>query len=196
MKKGRIFVISAPSGSGKTTIEKRVLESIKDLFSSVSLTTRSPRPGEKHKKDYHYVSRPLFEKEIKKQALLEWEENFGYLYGTPKNFVLKKIKEGKDILLSIDVKGARHIKRKFPESVLIFIKPPSFKELTRRLKSRNTDNEAEISKRLKLAEKELRSAGRYDYVVVNNKLEDAVRRVVSIIKKERLKWHTSLRKNF
>ena len=185
MKKGRIFVISAPSGSGKTTICKKVLESVKNLAPSVSVTTRRPRSGEKNKKDYHYVSKSSFRKKAKKGELLEWEENFGHLYGTPKQFVLGKIKKGKSLLLSIDVKGAMRVKSKFPESVLIFIKPPSLKELSRRLNARNTDRAMEIAERLKIARRELKVAPKYNYVVRNDKLEKAIRRVISIIKKEK-----------
>jgi len=184
MKKGRIFVISAPSGCGKTTICKRVSKRVKSLVPSISKTTRPPRPGEKREKDYHYVSRRLFEKEIKKDNLLEWEENFGYLYGTPKRFVLKTLKKGKSLLLSIDVKGAMKVKKIFPESTLIFIKPPSIKELSRRLKSRNTDAHTAVKNRLNIAKKEVKFAPRYNYIVVNKKLEKAVNEVVSIIKKK------------
>lgn len=185
MRKGRIFVISAPSGSGKTTVEKRVLERTKGLVPSVSMTTRPPRRGEKDRRDYRYLPKEVFKKEIKKGNLLEWEENFGNLYGTPKKFALGKIKEGKDVLLSIDVKGAMKVKGKFPESVLIFIKPPSREELSRRLKRRGTDKDAEIAGRLKLAETELSYAPKYDYAVVNDDLERAVGEIVDIIEKER-----------
>jgi guanylate kinase len=184
MKKGRIFVISAPSGCGKTTICKRVSKRVRALLPSISVTTRPPRPGESRGKEYRYISRKLFEKEIKKGNLLEWEENFGYLYGTPKHFVLEKLKKGRSLLLSIDVKGAMNIKKLLPSTTLIFIKPPSIKELSRRLKSRNSDTHAEIGSRLKTAKKELKFAPRYNYVVVNNKLENAVNEVASIIKKK------------
>jgi len=185
MKKGRIFVVSAPSGSGKTTICKQVLAKIKDLAPSVSITTRPPRRDEKDKKDYYYVSRESFEGRIKDGRLLEWEENFGYLYGTPKNFVLKQLKKRKDLLLAIDVKGAMQVRQKFPKSVLIFIKTPSLKDLSKRLAERNTDEKSEITKRLKVAKQELAFMPRYDHVVINKKLDDAVKEVVSIIKKER-----------
>ncbi|MBL7157666.1 MAG: guanylate kinase [Candidatus Omnitrophica bacterium] len=184
-KKGRIFVVSAPSGCGKTTICKRVLRKIKGLTPSVSTTTRRPRRGEKNKKDYRYISKKLFKKEVKNRSFLEWEENFGYFYGTPKRFVLEKIKKGKDLLLSIDVKGAMNVKKKFPKSVLIFIKPPSIKELSRRLKLRNTDDKAEIARRIKIAKRELKFAPKYDYIVVNDKLENAVDELISVIKKKR-----------
>lgn len=183
-KRGRIFVVSAPSGCGKTTICKRVLQRVKNLVPSISLTTRAPRPNEKNKRDYHYVLPKIFKNNIKEGSLLEWEKNFGYLYGTPKDFVLKNLKEGKNLLLSIDIKGAMNIRKKFPDSVLIFIKPPSLKQLKARLKSRNTDKSADIEKRLKVAKKELDFVQKYDYVVVNKRLRDAVNKVVSIINKE------------
>lgn len=186
MKKlGRVFVLSAPSGSGKTTIWEKASKKIKGISSSVSMTTRRPRKNEKNKKDYYYVSRDHFKKEIKKGNLLEWEENFGHFYGTPKKFVLEKIKRGKDILLSIDVKGAMQVRKKFPKSVLIFVKPPSMKELSKRLKGRATDCGDEIKTRLKIAKKELKYAPKYNYVVINDKLGKATKEVVSIIKKER-----------
>ncbi|MCQ9206914.1 MAG: guanylate kinase [Omnitrophica bacterium] len=185
MKKGRIFVISAPSGSGKTTICKKVLEQVKNITPSVSFTTRSPRKGEKNKEDYHYLPEKEFKEEVRRDNVLEWEENFGYLYGTPKRPVLEKLEEGKDVLLSIDVKGAREIKKKFPKSILIFIKPPSIEELRRRLKVRNTDDENEIAKRLEFAKDELSHIREYDYVVANDELTRAVREVISIIETER-----------
>lgn len=184
MTKGRIFVVSAPSGCGKTTVCKRVLKKVTNLTPSVSATTRPPRRGEKNKKDYYFLSREAFKKEIKKGALLEWEENFGQLYGTPKRFVLGKIKKGKNLLLSIDVKGAMQVKKKFTDGVFIFVKPPSLKELSRRLKNRHTDGRAEIKRRLKIAKKELGFAPRYDYIVINKNLGKAVSRIISIIKKE------------
>lgn len=185
MKKGRIFVVSAPSGSGKTTICNKVLDEIKSLVPSVSFTTRKPRAGEKEKEDYFYISRERFQKEIDSGNLLEWEENFGYLYGTPKDLVVKALKEGRDLLISIDVKGALAVKKQFPKSVLVFIKPPSMEELSRRLRSRNTDGEEEIETRLKIAEKEMEYIPQYDHVVVNEKLDDAVNEVIDIIKKEK-----------
>ena len=162
MRKSRIFIISAPSGSGKTTICNRVVERVENLIESISLTTRRPRSGEEHAKDYHYVSPEEFKEEIKKENLLEWEENFGYFYGTPKDLVVNNLKEGKDVLLSIDVKGAKKVKNIILETTLIFIKPPSFEELSRRLKTRNTDNEKEIETRLNLAEKEIEASKDYE----------------------------------
>ncbi|MBN1354005.1 MAG: guanylate kinase [Candidatus Omnitrophica bacterium] len=184
-EKGKIFVISAPSGSGKTTICKEALKRVKNLVPSISLTTRNPRRGEKDKKDYCYTTVEVFKKKINNNEFLEWEENFGNFYGTPRRFVSDKIKDGKDVLLSIDVKGAANIKKRFPESVLIFIKPPSIKELLRRLKARNTDCDEEIARRINIAKKELKRMSMYDYVVVNKKLNDAIKEIIGIITKER-----------
>lgn len=183
-KKGRIFVISAPSGCGKTTIGKRVIRKTKGLFPSISATTRPRRRGEKNKKDYHYLTREQFEREVKKGNFLEWENNFGHLYGTPKKFVLKSLKEGKNLLLSIDVKGAVRIKKQFPGSILIFIKPPSIKELSKRLRLRKTEKPGEITRRIRIAKKELSFSPKYDYSVVNDRLDKALRKVISLVKKE------------
>ncbi len=184
-KKGRLFIISAPSGCGKTTIVKKLLRRVKNLTPSVSITTRSRRIGEKKQKDYHYISRRSFKKKVKNRYFLEWEENFGEFYGTPKKFAYDAINYGKDVLLTIDVKGARAVKKKIPRAVQIFVKPPSMKELSNRLRNRKTDQEAEIAKRLVMAKKELEAAKKYDYVVINKKLDTVVKRIVSIIKKER-----------
>jgi len=183
--RGRLYVISAPSGCGKTTICKKVLKKVKNLIPSVSATTRSCRPGEQNKKDYLYISKWAFKNKIRKKSFLEWERNFDHYYGTPKHFALKAIKSGKDVLLSIDVKGAMHVRKNYPESILIFIKPPSIKELMRRLKSRKTDTKEEIKKRLKVAKKELAYAKKYNYTVLNRDLKKAVRDVVSIIKEKK-----------
>ena len=184
-KKGCVFVISAPSGSGKTTIASRALRKLKNIAPSVSLTTRRPRSGESDKKDYHYVSKDEFKKAVRKNRLLEWASNYGYYYGTPKRPVFDKTKKGKDVLLRIDVKGAMQVKRKIPQSVLIFVKPPSMAELKRRLEGRKSDAKSEIKKRLKIAGKEPSYIPRYDYVITNDKLENAAKKLVSLIKKER-----------
>ena len=184
-KKGRLFIISAPSGCGKTTIVKKLLRQVKNLTPSISITTRAKRAGEKKQKDYHYISRRSFKGKVKNRYFLEWEENFGEFYGTPKKFADDTIGCGKDVLLTIDVKGAGVVKKKVPSAVRIFLKPPSMKELSNRLKNRKTEQEAEVAKRLTVAKKELEAAKKYDYVVTNKKLDTAVKRIVSIIKKER-----------
>lgn len=187
-KKGLLFIVSAPSGTGKTTLCKNLLRRVRNLYLPVSVTTRSPRIGEKADRDYRYVNEDFFKAEIKKGNLLEWVKNFGYYYGTPKKDILRAINRGKDVLLRIDVKGAMQIKRRFPESILIFLKPPSMKELIRRLKKRNTDKSEEIDKRLKLAKKELGYISEYKYVVVNDDLNRAVKEFAAIIKNERKRF--------
>jgi len=179
--KGLLIVISAPSGTGKTTLTHMLLKEFPDMEFSVSYTTRKPRPGEVNGKDYFFVDRETFEKMIEEGDFLEWAEVYGNLYGTSKSQVLKALNEGKDILLDIDTQGALQVKRNFPEAVLIFILPPSFKELERRLRSRGTDDEETIERRLKIARVEVERAPLYDYIVVNDRLEKAYEKLKSIV---------------
>ncbi len=179
--KGLLIVISAPSGTGKTTLTHMLLKEFPDIEFSVSYTTRKPRPGEVNGKDYFFVDRETFERMIEEGDFLEWAQVYGNLYGTSKTQVLKALNEGKDILLDIDTQGALQVKKNFPESVLIFILPPSFKELERRLRSRGTDDEETIEKRLKIARVEVERAPLYDYIVVNDVLEKAYEKLKSIV---------------
>lgn len=184
-KKGKIFVISAPSGCGKTTLCKKLLEDDLGLADSVSLTTRKPRAGEHKGVDYHFVSKKLFKDMIKKNEFLEHEENFGNFYGTPKKFIEKNIAAGKPVILSIDVKGAMKVKKAYPkESVLIFLLPPSTKALKKRLMSRKSDSPESISARLGLAKKEMLYKKRYDYSIVNDRLGTAYKKLKKIIVSE------------
>jgi len=181
MKKGRIFVISAPSGSGKTTLTKELLKECKNLVFSTSFTTRKLRRGEKNKHDYIFVSEKKFKDYLKKKKFLESAEVFGNYYGTPKDFVDKTIKKGKDILLVIDVQGAFKVKRVRPEAILIFILPPSLKELKRRLCKRKSDGAQEIKLRLNIAKKEMARAKKYDYVIVNSVFDKALGELKEIV---------------
>ncbi len=188
--KGRIFVISAPSGSGKTTLCRKLIRSLpgrRKLLRSVSVTTRKPRKGERAGRDYFFISKQQFLERRRKQGFLEWAGVLGCYYGTPREFVERETKRGNDVLLSIDVQGARKIRRLNPEAVLIFILPPSFAELERRLLLRSTEEKKEISRRLKLAEKELDFIKHYDYVVLNDKIEKAQAKLKRIVQKERKK---------
>ena len=185
--KGLLIVISAPSGTGKTTLTHMLLKEFPDMEFSVSYTTRKPRPGEVNGKDYFFVDRETFEKMVEEGDFLEWAEVYGNLYGTSKSQVLKALNEGKDILLDIDTQGALQVKKNFPEAVLIFILPPSFKELERRLRSRGTDDEETIEKRLRIARKEVERAPLYDYIVVNDVLENAYEKLRSIVIAEKCK---------
>ena len=184
-QKGLLIVISAPSGTGKTTLCHMLLEEFPNMEFSISYTTRKPRPGELNGRDYFFVDRKTFERMIEEGDFLEWAEVYGNLYGTSKSQVLKALEEGKDILLDIDTQGALQVKKNFPEAVLIFILPPSLKELERRLKKRGTDDEETIKKRLQIAREEIRKALEYDYIVVNDILEVAFERLRSIITAEK-----------
>ena len=183
---GRIFVISAPSGCGKTTLLKKLLrdEDLK-LGHSISMTSRPPREDEKEGVDYYFVSDEAFKEKIKRDEFLEWEENFGNYYGTPREFVERALGRGEKVLLSIDVKGATSIRKAFPnESTLIFILPPSLEELEERLKKRKTDESYVISKRLKIAKEEIAYKDRYDYSIVNDSLANAYDKLKNIIKEK------------
>ena len=184
-RRGRIFIISAPSGCGKTTLCRRILRSNLGLKYSVSMTTRPKRAGEINGKDYHFTAKNNFQKGIKENKFLEWAKTYGWYYGTPKWFVAQALKKGKDVLLSIDVKGAMNVRRLYPESVLIFVLPPSIKELKERLKKRNADDKKEINKRLKIVKKELSYVNKYDYSVVNDSVNNAIRKLKAIITAEK-----------
>jgi guanylate kinase len=189
-RQGLIFVISAPSGCGKTTLVKHLLEQLAkkkpQLVRCVSVTNRKPRQGEKNHRDYHFVTLAEFKKKISRGAFLEWQKVFGHdYYGTPRDFVVKNLKEGKDVLLVIDVKGARKIKKMFPQAVLIFILPPSRGVLEERLRQRSTEKEALLKRRLKIAQKEISFAKDYNYRVVNDKISLALRQLKAVVQKER-----------
>jgi len=183
--KAKLFVVSAPSGCGKTTLCNKLLDDGLGLANSVSMTTRKPRPGEKKGIDYIFVSRRRFLNMIKRNAFLEHEENFGNLYGTPKRFVEDNLSKGINVLLNIDVKGAEKVKRSYKaDSVLIFILPPSIRALKTRLHLRKSDSPEEVDRRLSIARKEMAYKNRYDYKVVNDKLDDAYKAIKKIVLKE------------
>ncbi|MFC1480014.1 guanylate kinase [Candidatus Omnitrophota bacterium] len=184
-KEPLIVIISAPSGSGKTTIVSRLTEKMPEVKRSISYTTRQPREGEKDREDYVFLSPEEFKDKIEKEEFLEWEENFGNYYGTSKGQFRQAVETGADIILSIDVKGARAVKKNFPESISVFIMPPSAEELATRLKGRDTDQDQEISLRLKESQREIAAADEYDYLIVNKDLEEAVEELKAIIKTER-----------
>ena len=183
---GNLIVISGPSGAGKDTVVKKLLETNKDIELSVSMTTRAPRKGEKEGVDYFYVSSEEFQKQIEKGNFLEYANVFGTnYYGTPKDKVLKNIKNGKDVILVIDIQGAIQVKENMPESIFIFIMPPSMKELKKRLIERDTESSEKILERFKTAYKEINEATKYNYVVINDKVENAAKKIESIIEAEK-----------
>jgi guanylate kinase len=188
---GLLIIISSPSGGGKTTVRSRLLGLIPDLQYSVSWTTRKPRQGEVHGKDYFFVSLGQFMEKKDKSEFLEYAEVFGSFYGTPMNSVDEAIKKGQDVLLDIDTQGALQIKSK-RDAVLIFILPPSLEILKGRLYNRKTDSETEIWKRLKDAQHELKCVRQYDYAVINDNIDMTVEKIKSIIIAERYRVQRQL----
>lgn len=183
MRKGKFIVISGPSGVGKGTICSVLLNELEAWY-SVSMTTREKREGETHGKEYYFVTKEEFEEKINNNELLEYNNYNGNYYGTPKDAVVKKLNEGIDVFTEIDVNGAKQIKSIFPESLLIYIAPPSIEELRKRLTDRATETDKVIEERIKIAEEELKQANIYDFIVVNENLERAIEEVRNIITKE------------
>ena len=187
MQKGKTFIISGPSGVGKSTVLRELFKDRDDLYFSISATTREPREGEVDGVHYHFIDLKRFQELIEEDALLEYAEYVGNFYGTPKKFVDKAMNDGKDVILDIEVQGALQVSAKRPETVRIFIAPPSWEELERRLVSRGTDSEEKIQKRLLRAKAELRTADVYDYFVINDTVERAVREINAIMLAEHCK---------
>lgn len=182
---GRLFVISGPSGAGKGTICKKLLESV-DISISTSMTTRAPRPGEIDGKDYYFVTVDEFEEKIANDGMLEYARVFDNIYGTPKDMVIKQLERGRDVILEIDVQGGLQIKKKMPEqAVLVFVLPPDLTTLRQRIIDRGTETEEVIDKRFNEAINEIKLIGEYDYYVVNDELDDAVYDLKAIIMAER-----------
>ncbi len=177
---GKLFILSGPSGAGKGTICKRLLEET-ELELSISMTTRSPREGEVHGKHYYFVSEEDFIANIEKDGFLEHANVYGRRYGTPKAPVIEKLQQGVDVILEIDIQGALKVKENYPDGVFIFILPPSMSELRKRLTGRGTESAEAIEMRLGETMKELSFIERYDYCVVNGELEEAVARVKAIV---------------
>ncbi len=184
---GVLLVISGPSGAGKGTICAAIREMYQDLEYSTSMTTRSPRNGEKEGVSYFFRTKEEFEKLISEDAFLEYACVYENYYGTPKKYVLDKIAEGASVLLEIDIQGAMQVKERYPKGVFVYIVPPSLEILSRRIHDRGTDSEEVIQKRLAQITNELSLAHRYDYIVVNDVLEDAVKKVSAIIEAEKCK---------
>ena len=180
-KTGKTFIISGPSGVGKSTVLSALFEGRDDLYFSVSATTRQPRAGENDGKDYHFISPEQFNDWIENGEFLEYAEYVGNFYGTPKRYVDAAMAEGKDVILDIEVQGATQVHDQRPETVRIFIAPPSWEELERRLTARGTDTPEKIQRRLLRPKVELQMAGNYNYFVVNDSVERAVEELRSIM---------------
>ena len=183
--RGTLFVVSSPSGGGKGTIIRHVLEDVGNLSYSVSYTTRAPRQGEVDGREYFFVSREVFEEMVAAGEFLEWACVHGNLYGTAKNQILAETGSGADIILELDVQGAASVRRLLMDSVSIFILPPSYEVLRERLIARGTDSAEELSIRLRNAPEELSQYSAFDYVIINDEVERAVNQLASIIYAER-----------
>lgn len=187
MRKGKTFIISGPSGVGKSTVLQALLAERPDVYFSISATTRDPRPGEVDGVHYHFMDVEKFRKLIANDEFLEYAEYVGNFYGTPKKFVDAAMEKGQDVILDIEVQGAIQVCSKRPETVRIFIAPPSWTELERRLTERGTDSVDKIEKRLLRAKVEFQTAHAYDYFVINDSVEDAVRELEAIMIAEHCK---------
>lgn len=187
-----LFIISAPSGAGKTTLSRAVLQRFDDILYSVSYTTRESRSGEQDGIDYHFISKSEFRKRIKNDKWAEWAEVHGNFYGTSAEFMDEGLTAGHDILLDIDVQGTLQILNRYPNSITIFILPPSLDTLKNRLESRGTDSTEAIERRLKEAEKELARKDFYRHVVVNDQLSETIEELVSIIESYRTTKKTEM----
>ena len=189
MRKGKLIVLSGPSGTGKGTICKELIDrGVFDL--SISMTTRAPRTGEAHGVHYYFASREEFEQTIRDDGFLEYARIYENYYGTPKAPVLEKLEKGIDVMLEIEMQGALQVKAHYPEAILIFVLPPDLKTLKQRLTGRGTESPAQIELRTRASLEEIRKIYDYDYSVINDRLEDAVSDVMSIIRAEHLKVGT------
>jgi guanylate kinase len=187
MRRGILFVISAPSGTGKTTLCKQIAAQVPGLWHSVSYTTRKPRPGEVDGREYFFVEEAAFLAMIERNEFVEWARVYGNLYGTPRKALSDKMEQGTDVLLEIDVQGARTVRKKFEDGVYIFILPPSFEALRTRLQNRAGDSPDEIQRRLQKAKEEVWSYREYYYIVRNDDLKQSLKELESIFTVERIK---------
>lgn len=186
-RQGILFIVSAPSGAGKTTLCKQIVASISGVWHSISATTRKPRSGEEHEREYFFIGEQVFHDMVRRDEFLEYAHVYNHWYGTPRGPLMDKIQQGVDVLLEIDVQGALQIKKRFVDAVSIFILPPSMDILRARLQSRASDSQEEILHRLRKVKDEVWCVREYSYIVRNENLEQSLRELQSIFQAERLK---------
>jgi guanylate kinase len=183
---GKLYVVAAPSGAGKTTLVRLLLDSEPSVHLSVSFTTRGPRPGEADGHEYHFVDVATFRAMMARGDFLEWAEVHGNFYGTSRVWIADQLNTGHDVLLEIDWQGAQQVRAAFPDAIGVFILPPSMEELTRRLTGRGTDSAEVIERRLAAAQDEMRHVGEFDYVIINDSLEQALDDLRAVVRASRL----------
>ena len=187
-EKGKLIVISGPSGAGKSTVVSRAIQGREDMCFSTSVTTRGPRPGEVDGKDYFFIDENRFQQMVEQGELLEHASYVSHSYGTPKAFVEKQMDAGMNVILDIEVQGARQVREKMSDAVLVFIVPPSMEELRRRLEGRGTESADTITARLQRAREELKEAALYDYIIVNDVIDEAAAEFAAILKAEHCRY--------
>ena len=192
MKPGLLVVVSGPAGVGKGSIVKKMMELSDTVVLSVSATSRVPRPAENEGVNYFFKTREEFQKMIENNKLIEWVEYCGNYYGTPKDFVESEIEKGHSVILEIEVEGAFNVRRMFPECILCFILPPSYQELEKRLRGRATETEEIIQKRLMRAKEEFKFIDQYDYIILNDTVDQAAQRFVNIVESEQMRTQRNL----
>ena len=183
---GHLYIVAAPSGAGKTTLVRMLLESDPAIRLSISCTTRAPRPGEEDGREYHFVDVPDFVERVSRGEFLEWAEVHGNYYGTSKRWIEAEMTAGRDVLLEIDWQGAQQVRKAFPQAIGVFILPPSLAELERRLSGRGTDSADVVERRLAAAREEMRHVGEFDYVIINDQLSQAIDDLSAIVHSARL----------
>lgn len=192
---GHLYIVTAPSGAGKTTLVRLLLENDHGIRLSISNTTRSPRAGEQDGREYHFVSVPDFLGKIEGGDFLEWAEVHGNYYGTSKSWIEAEMAAGRDVLLEIDWQGAQQVRKQFPAAIGVFILPPSLDELGRRLSGRGTDSAETIARRLAAARDEMRHMGEFDYVIINDDLQQALGDLLSVVRASRLHYATQCQRH-